>query len=296
MNRARKILHADYVHRLGYTGKNVTVVIMDTGISDHPDFSGRILDFQDFTHKKKAKYDDNGHGTHVAGIIGGSGFISHGVYTGIAPGANLIMLKVLDKSGNGNIPQAKEAIHWILEHQRKYNIRIVNISVGMSTNVKEGEKHSFLQMVEDLWDRDMVVVTAAGNKGPLENSITIPGLLPSVITVGSSDDMDPSLLTKYTVKGYSGCGPTEECVVKPEVIAPGTGIYSCATNGMYGQKSGTSMATPMVSGAIALLLEKYPLMNPAQIKMRLFQTSIPLEYDKKKQGWGLLNIERFLGC
>ena len=110
-------------------------------------------------------YDDNGHGTHIAGIVGGSGKLSEGLYSGIAPKCNLIPLKVLDKWGNGEIAHVIEGIEWILENFRKYHIRVVNISVGTLPNTDEAEEEKLLTAVEKMWDRGLVVVVAAGNYG-----------------------------------------------------------------------------------------------------------------------------------
>ena len=117
MERVRELVHADAAHKMGYIGSGITVAVMDTGIVGHPDFSHRIVDFLDFTSKKKGMYDDNGHGTHVSGIIGGSGFLSHGRYVGMAPGCSLIMLKVLDRLGNGNTSQVLSALKWIINYR-----------------------------------------------------------------------------------------------------------------------------------------------------------------------------------
>ena len=125
-------------------------------------------------HINQTPYDDNGHGTHVTGILCGDGTASGGKYRGVAPGCGIIGLKVLDRFGNGNREDVLCAFDWILRYMQKYNIRVVNISVG--TTCKNGKEHnSLIQGVEKLWDRGLVVVAAAGNQGPLPGSITAPG-------------------------------------------------------------------------------------------------------------------------
>ena len=114
----------------GYTGKHVGVCVLDTGIFPHIDFTGRILAFQDFIGHRIRPYDDNSHGTHVCGIIGGDGRASEGRIRGIALGCSLIVLKVLDRTGNGRKEDVLQAFRWILENKRYYGIRVVNISVG----------------------------------------------------------------------------------------------------------------------------------------------------------------------
>ena len=135
MERIKKLIHLEYAYKIGLTGENVTVAVMDTGIAAHPDFEKRILVFQDCINKRNTLYDDNGHGTHVAGILAGNGGMSpNGVYQGIAPKADLVIIKVLDKSGNGNTAKVVEGVEWLIKNKEKYKIRLLNISVGMLKN------------------------------------------------------------------------------------------------------------------------------------------------------------------
>ena len=294
MNRVRELVHAEDAHRMGIKGTGVTVAVMDTGIADHPDFSHRILDFVDFTAGRSGMYDDNGHGTHVCGIIGGTGFASRGRYMGIAPGVRYVVIRVLDKMGNGNTTQVIRAIEWLIRNHKKYNIRILNISVGMLSSAKEEEREKLLEAVERVWEEQIVVVTAAGNNGPEAGSVTIPGMSKTVITVGSSDD-EAAIRGRIRMgTGYSGRGPTESCIVKPEIVAPGTKVVSCSNRMSYETKSGTSMATPVVTGAIALLLERYPYLTPVQVKLRLYETAVDLGKPRNTQGWGMIDIRRLL--
>lgn len=293
MNQVRKKIRADYAHANGYTGKGITVAVMDTGIVSHSDFEHRILAFKDFTGRKQAMYDDNGHGTHVAGILAGSGKMSRGLYKGIAPECNLVIAKVLDRKGNGNTSHVLEAVDEIIAGKEKYNIRILNISVGMLPTANEQEKSSLMQAVEKAWNAGIVVIAAAGNNGPEENTVTVPGQCKSVITVGSIDDYIG--YGKGLKNGYSGRGPTDCCVVKPEILAPGTGIKSCSYRGNgYEIKSGTSMSAPIISGAIALLLQKYPEMTPAQVKLRLYERAVALHEPGKRHYWGVVYLNRLL--
>ncbi len=295
MERVRRIINADAAHKQGYIGTGITVAVMDTGIVPHLDFSHRIINFLDFTSRKKGVYDDNGHGTHVSGIIGGNGFRSHGRYTGIAPGCNLIALKVLDRMGNGNTHQVIQALKWVINNRKKYGIRILNISVGMLNSAKKEERSKLIAAVEEVWNHQIVVIAAAGNNGPSNGTITIPGMCKSVITVGSSDDEEEYLLGQRTLtRGYSGRGPTENCVIKPEILAPGTEVTSCSPNMGYEVKSGTSMATPVVAGTVALLLGKYPYLTPAQVKLRLYEKAVDVGKDKNIQGWGRIDVLRLL--
>ena len=274
------------MEQLSYTGKDIGVCFLDTGIADHPDFKGRIQVFTDFIAGKKNPYDDNGHGTHVAGILCGDGSVSGGKYKGVAPDCRIIAVKVLDRFGNGNKEDVLRAFQWILQNYRKFRIRIVNISVGTVYKTR-CDLHILIQGVEELWDQGLVVVAAAGNQGPKPGSITAPGSSRKVITVGSSD-----MLVGNTA--VSGRGPTFECVCKPDLVAPGNHITSCMPGGGYGIKSGTSMSTPLVSGAIARMLEKDPLLTNVEIKMMLRDSADDMGLPRNQQGWGKFNFKRFM--
>lgn len=300
MDRVKKLIHLERAYKMGYDGKNITVAVMDTGIVKHPDFDERILFFKDFTRGRIGAYDDNGHGTHVSGIIAGSGKrseLSNGVrpFAGIAPGAEIIMLKVLDYAGNGNTSSVLAGIDWIIKNKEKYSIRILNISVGMLQSAGEKEKSELLAAVDAVWDAGILVVTAAGNNGPKENTVTIPGISRKVITVGSMDDMVGATRQSSLVRGYSGMGPTECCIVKPEILAPGTNIRSCGkdANG-YVIKSGTSMAAPVVAGVIALAFEQNGELSPAEMKLRLYESAYPRGKQLQKKCWGMIHADNLL--
>ncbi len=322
-------------------GKGIGVAILDTGISYHPDFDQRIIGFQDMRKENKFRYDMNGHGTHVAGIIGGSGKLSNRQYSGIAPCCNLIMVRVLDEKGDGEIATVIEGIRWVRKNKTRYNIRILNISVGtlphygdqeeddllmeveklwdegvvvVATrynirilNISVGtlphygdqEEDDLLMEVEKLWDEGVVVVAAAGNFGPAWGTITTPGISKKIITVGASNDEEESESLGKLRKNYSGRGPTRECVVKPDLVAPGSCVISCngryqRTGRAYIEKSGTSMSAPVVAGAIAILLSKYPSMSNLEVKLRLRQTCVDLGLNKNRQGWGMLHVKALL--
>lgn len=270
------------------TGSGIGVAVLDTGIYPHIDFDTRITAFRDFLNGRKRPYDDNGHGTHVAGLIAGSGKASSGKYCGIAPGCHIICAKILDKRGNGMMKDVLDALCWVRSNKEKYGIRIVNISVGtVDGSGKTGAR--LVKAVEDAWDDGLIVVTAAGNMGPSPGTITAPGISRKVITVGSSDLLDAK-------HGISGAGPTRDCICKPDIVAPGSHIISCApgAKGGYTAKSGTSMSTPSVSGAIALMLEKDPYLTNVEIKMLLKEAAVDLGYGRNQQGWGKLDLNAFL--
>ena len=271
-----------------YTGKGIGVCILDTGIYEHIDFTGRIWAFYDFLAFKRRPYDDNGHGTHVAGLVAGDGTASMGKYRGAAPGCGIISLKVLDRYGTGSQDDVLRALRWIRENRQQYRIRVVNISVGTTCNSKRNHAR-LLDSVEQLWDEGVVVVTAAGNQGPRPGSITAPGSSKKVITVGSSDLLEGR-------SAISGRGPTAECVCKPDIVAPGNKIMSCVPGKpySYGVKSGTSMSTPLVTGAIACALEKNPALTNTDIKTMLMNSAEDMGLPQNLQGWGKFNRRKFL--
>lgn len=218
---------------------------------------------------------------------------------GVAPECNIISVKVLDRKGNGNIKDVISGLKWVLENKKKYNIRILNISVGTPAEKELDENSRLVRSVNEVWDSGIIVVVAAGNNGPLPQSIGAPGNSRKVITVGASDDSDLVELDGSQIKDYSSRGPTRECIVKPDIVAPGSNIISCngikmGKNNMYSVKSGTSMATPMVSGAIALLLSRYPYMSGRDVKVRLKNSAEDLGLPINQQGWGCLNVRKLL--
>ena len=157
------------------------------------------------------------------------------------------------------------------------------------------EQRKLLYAIDELWDAGIMVVAAAGNNGPKENTVTIPGISRKVLTVGSSDDDTYDRGRKVLKTGYSGRGPTACCIVKPEILAPGTGITSCSKDKSgYQVKRGTSMAAPVVSGALALAFEKYPSFTPAEMKLRLYERAYPRSAQLGRIGWGMIHVDHLV--
>lgn len=295
MDRVRRILKVQEAHRRGYLGEAVGIAVLDTGSYPHPDFRERIAAFQDYINGNKQPYDDNGHGTHIAGIIGGAGTASAGKYMGMAPKCHFVIIKILDQKGNGNTGKVITAIDWLVSRREEYQIHIMNISLGMVLEAESTERRRLLQAVDYAWDNGITVVAAAGNNGPSGNSVTVPGISRKIITVGCCDDNREQIGTSRLKPDYSGQGPTDSCIMKPEVVVPGTNVMSCAAgDGNYVRKSGTSMAAPIVSGSIALLLSKYPGLHPAEVKLRLYERAADIGMPISKQGWGMVDIGRLL--
>lgn len=265
----------------------------------HPDLKGRMVYSYNYIGRNQNGSDDCGHGTHICGIIGGTGTASGGKYQGIAPGCHFVSLKVLDRMGNGNSKAVIEALHWLIEHGKEYDVRIINISMG-STAPRYSEKSGLLEAVEEAWDCGFVVCAAAGNQGPDRSSITVPGTSPKVITVGCSDDNQAVQVMGKRRANYSGRGPTSACICKPDVVAPGAYINSCNAGwrkpgaAAYTAKSGTSMATPVVAGGLALLLSGRRELTNKEVKMLLAGSCKDLGLPRNQQGWGMLCLPRLL--
>jgi serine protease AprX len=319
---ARQVL-TDY----GYTGQGIGVAVIDSGIATwHDDFMNytsklfpygnqRVAKFVDFVNHVSLPYDDNGHGTHVAGIIGGVGTDSNYEKLGIAPQASLVSLKVLDRNGNGTIANLIAALGWVATNYKTYNIRVVNLSVG--AGIYESYWTDPLTLAaKAVTDKGVTVVTAAGNMGKNKNgqlqygAITAPGNAPWVLTVGATTTMGTTSRADDKMADYSSSGPTYlDYSAKPDLVAPGTGTVSLAasgslfattklaalvkgTNGLnsYLSLSGTSMAAPVVSGTIALMLQANPTLTPNLIKAILQYTAQKYPgYSPLRQGAGFLN-------
>lgn len=281
-----------------YLGTGICAAILDTGIALHPDLKDRVTGFRDFTGSSIKCRDDSGHGTHVAGILAGNGISSGGSYAGMAPRTDLLIGKVLDREGNGNVDNVISGIQWVMESAVSCGIRIVNISVGTQPDLAQSQKDRLQKAVEELWDMGLIVVVSAGNYGPRSGTVVVPGNSRKVITVGVPDSPSSFSRSRRERINYSGRGPTNECVIKPDIFAPGTGILSCNSRfsfpgePSYIMKSGTSMATPVVSGALACLLSKYPDMTNVEVKLKLRESCMKIP--GTESGWGLLNMEQLM--
>lgn len=297
MRKVRAELGIDAIHARGIMGEGVVVAILDSGVCRHPDFENRIIYFKDFIHGRQFPYDDEGHGTHVTGIICGNGKMSNQLMKGVAPGTKIVSLKVLNDKGVGKEEDVIEGLHWIVDHGREYGVKVVNISFGTLGNNKEENKR-LLDEVELLWDLGYVVVAAAGNNGPGPSSISTPGDCKKIITVGADNDNLKMIVNGKVTYNYSGRGPTKQCILKPDIVAPANGIFSCCNlwekRYFYVAKSGTSMATPIVTGGICLMLSKNRELSNVECKKILKETADDLKMDRNRQGWGKINILKAL--
>lgn len=287
------------------TGKDVVVAVLDTGIYEHPDLSGRIIAFRDFVNNRTKPYDDNGHGTHVAGDIASDGGSSNNAYRAPAPEAKLVGVKVLDRFGSGYLSDVIGGIQWCIDNKDLLNISIINMSLGGQAMLSCTEDPVCLA-AEAAWKSGIVVCVAAGNEGPEDRTIASPGIDPLVITVGATDDLNTASIADDTIAGFSSRGPTIDGLIKPDVLSPGTSIVSLRAPGSYLDKqtkgsrigkwyvslSGTSMATPVCSGVVAQILQANPTLTPDEVKSLLTITASSLQLDPNIQGAGIINAQK----
>lgn len=300
---ATPTVRAPRAWQAGARGSGVTVAVLDTGIHPHRDFlepAPRLVAFFDAVRGRRDFYDDNGHGTHVAGIVAGSGVSSGGRYAGIAPAAGLVGIKVLDRYGFGRMSTVLAGIEWAVRNRDRYGIRVLNISLGAPA-FSSYRDDPLARAAGAAWEAGIVVCAAAGNEGPEAGTINTPGIHPDVITVGAADDRKTPERDDDVPAAFSSRGPAVDGILKPDVMAPGVGITSTSSpNSLLARQlrtgaapyltlSGTSMATPVVSGLAALLLSRHPELTPGRVKALLMQTAADLGADPSVQGRGLVD-------
>ncbi|HET9705007.1 MAG TPA: S8 family serine peptidase [Vicinamibacterales bacterium] len=324
--RTTATIGAQNVHQqYGFSGVGIGVAVIDSGVTPwHDDLTianrqgQRVTGFVDFVNNRTQKYDDWGHGTHVAGIIAGNGYDSSGMRKAVAPKANIVALKALDGEGKGKISDIIAALDWAVANRQQYNLRIINMSLG--AGVFESYSTDPLTLAaKRAVDAGIVVVASAGNRGKAANggpqygAISAPANAPWVLTVGASSTMGTNDRRDDTIADYSSRGPTMiDFAAKPDLVAPGTATVSLSdANSLfyltkaeylvsgsiglgwfkpYVTLSGTSMAAPVVSGTVALMLEANPSLTPNLVKAILqFTAQVYSGYDYLTQGAGFVN-------
>ena len=273
----------------GDTGQGVTVAVLDTGIDNLPDFSGRLLGGVDLTKAGNPYLDSYGHGTFVAGLIAGNGASSNGQYSGEAPGARLVSIKVAGADGTTHLGTLISGLQWAADHQSSYGIKVLNISLGFPPG-QSTVNNPLDQAVEAVWHAGIAVVASAGNAGPFDGTILSPGDDPLVITAGALDDMATPSPSDDEMTSFSSAGPTSpDGWVKPDLVTSGRSVVSLAVPGstIYNNYpsarigpanfvgSGTSFSAAITSGAAALVLAGNPGLTPNQVKARLLGTTSP---------------------
>jgi serine protease AprX len=311
-----------------WTGRGVTVAVIDSGLEMSSEFQGRVKTFYDFTGGKTQAtqpFDDYGHGTHVAGTIAGSGALStNKAYHGLAPNVQLVVLKVLDGTGAGFTSDVVRAIDFAVANKSKFGIDVINLSLGHPI-YEPASTDPLVQAVERASKAGIIVLAAAGNNGlnpttgqPGYAGINSPGNAPSAITVGAVSTSNTVTRKDDRIPDYSSSGPTwYDAMVKPDLLAPGHRIIAVgakkstiyrdypelrAADADYIRLSGTSMATAVGSGVVALMIESHrnadpytPALTPNAVKAMLqysafdVRNDLGIEYDPLREGAGALN-------
>ena len=291
-----KVVKADAAWNRGVTGSGVTVAVLDTGVAPNlPDLAGRLVQVTDDLSGQvtpcknlSGELDCNdryGHGTFIAGLVAGNGASSGGKWKGVAPGARVLSVKTAGADGSADVSNILAAIQWVVSFKDRYNIRVLNLSLGTDSR-QDWRVDPLNYAVERAWAAGMTVVVAASNEGPAPGTITKPADDPWVITVGATDDRGTAGVSDDLLPDFSGRGPTAHGLAKPDVVAPGAHVISLRApgstvdtqfpnyvDGSYRQGSGTSMATGVVSGAVALMLQANPGFTPDRVKHALVATA-----------------------
>ncbi|WP_406517953.1 S8 family peptidase [Streptomyces sp. NBC_00826] len=281
--------------KAGYTGKGVKIAVLDTGVdATHPDLKGQILDSKNFTASPDVK-DRVGHGTHVSSIAAGTGAKSGGKFKGVAPDAKLLEGKVLDDDGFGDDSGILAGMEWAVAQ----GADIINLSLGGSDTPEVDPLEAAVNKLSA--DKGVLFAIAAGNEGPGSGTVGSPGSADAALTVGAVDDKDE-------LADFSSRGPRiGDSAIKPDVTAPGVDITAAAAPGSaidqeVGQNppgyltiSGTSMATPHVAGAAALLKQQHPEWKYTELKGALAASTKPGAYTPFEQGTGRIAVDRAIG-
>lgn len=278
----------------------IGVGIIDSGITPHIDLSDCRIYQKNIIKNNIKVYDPYGHGTHVAGIIAGNGINSDKKYAGLAPGVNLYCAKILDQSGNGNLRDLIEALLWLLKINERNQLRIINISIGISNKSSvfsrnyQAKMKEVYRLFEECYKKNIALIISTGNFGPKTGSISSVSDCPNVICVGCHDG-EFKIKNKKMCFEYSGAGPGDMNGCNPDIVAPGTDIISCKNDKTgYTKKSGSSMATAIVSGAACLFYAKYPSATVSDFYYKLTHTARKLNCPRQRCGYGMLDLKGLL--
>lgn len=284
----RKYINIENSKLKNCEGSNINVAIIDSGISPNNEISlNRIIFFKDFTSNTIKSYDDNGHGTFVAGIIGANGKLK-----GIAPKVNFIILKVLDSLSKTDKDMLFSSLNWIYNNSDLYKIKVVNISIGVVSylNYKDDP---ICKLIKKISDKGVIIVCSAGNING-SSYVLSPGISPDVITVGSCKNNRTYNISDDKIATFSAHGTEFQNYNKPDLVTLGVDIVSLdyTKSNSYITRSGTSFSCAIVTGLVALLYEKYPNKSSNDIKKYILENTIELKNDTKiNQGNGELFIK-----
>lgn len=307
-HQIKNVINTENLWAEGVTGSGTTVALIDTGVYNHPDLAGRVTCGIDLSHEAGTEAecaDTFGHGTFMAGLIAGNGASSGGKYSGAAPEANVVSVKVAGYDGSADVTHILAAIQWVVAHKDAYGIDVLSLSLGTDTSM-DYRLNPMNFAVERAWQSGIVVVTSSSNRGDAPGTVTSPGDDPYVITVGASNHEGTVSTGDDQVPLFSGRGPTaSNGLQKPDVVAPGVSTVSlrspgshidnnygdtAALDGDYFKGTGTSMSTATVAGVVAQMLQADPSLTPNQAKFRLLETSRDIaDSDPNAAGHGLID-------
>ncbi|MFT5709850.1 MAG: serine protease AprX [Halioglobus sp.] len=320
------VIGADALHRHGITGKGVTVAIVDSGLWEtdvlREDSAGnnRILARYDAIKNlaEEEAFDDSGHGTHMASVLAQSDPVTEngkptGTFKGVAPDVNLVVVKAFDIEGHGDFLDIVRGIQFVVDHREEFGIKIMNLSFAARPRWDYWDD-PINQAAMKAWASGITVIAAAGNEGPDAMTIGSPGNLPYLITVGAvTDSWTVDTRDDDYIPDFSSRGPTPNAHIKPDIVAPGGHMTGITRMGSTLTKqypdyllktgefvmTGTSQATALVSGMVALLLQLEPDLSPDDVKCKLMSSAEPainsdglLSYSPFQQGSGYVSVTR----
>jgi serine protease AprX len=305
-------IRADEARASGLSGSGVTVALVDTGVADLPELAGRLVTVRDdrtgapqpcqnFSGERGCG-DSYGHGTFLAGLIAGGPAQSGGEPVGVAPGADILSVKVAGRDGATDVSTVLTAIQWVVSFRDRYGVDVLNLSLG-TDSTQSYRVDPLNYAVERAWDAGIVVVVSASNLGPAAGTVSKPGDDPFVVTVGAVDSRGTAATEDDRLPDFSGRGPTADGISKPDVVAPGAHLTSLRSpgslveqshpargDGPYRRGSGTSMAAAVVSGVAALVIEARPGVTPDEVKHLLRAGARPVATpDAHAVGAGLVD-------
>lgn len=267
-----------------------SVAILDSGTFPHDNFSNsneKIIHFIDFVNKIEVPYDDNGHGTAVAGLIASDS----PNYKGVAPFVDIVSVKVLDYKGQCNKNTLLRGIQWVIDNKEKYNIKIMNISIGIPTD----DYDEVSKKIDEAYSNGIFVVTSVGNYKDSSEKMYSPAISDSAIAVGAIDEQEIKLDFDYHIADFSLEWETPNSKHKPDIIAPGKNILTMQSNIYYKGKgditrtdlykinSGTSLSSAIVTGFVANLIYKNPKISVEKIKSMLYENCKEIKIGDKKE-------------
>jgi serine protease AprX len=284
---------------LGIDGSGVTVAMIDTGVAHSQDLGDRVVARVDFTPGGNGD-DEYGHGTHLAGVVAGNGAASGGKWRGVAPGAQLVSVKVAGPDGATDVSVVIAALQWVVTHRAQYGIKVLNLSFG-TDSVQPYAVDPLNAAVERAWAAGITVVVSSGNRGP--GTINKPGDDPFVITVGAADLKQTADRRDDEIAPFSSSGITQDGFMKPDLVAPGTTIVAtrdagstidalhpdAVVDGGYFKGTGTSQAAAIVSGVAALLYQANPSLRPGTVKSILMGSTFRASQYRTGGGSGLVD-------